>query len=145
MFWKQDWTWSALLQCSTNTPHARIPHNKDSSNQEIVDGLWFLLSAFLHRLCLSNVQLKHSRFDLVFRQSKLHNNFIFGMLYSLSKSRNSFSFIKPVFLKANFDLDNEQFWIKAKLDRNQTLCKAWKRRAKSSSQTEISSWTIILP
>ena len=51
-------------------------------NQHSPSDLSFILLAFLQNTYLSNFGLEYSRSILVFEQSKLLNNFTFGMLYS---------------------------------------------------------------
>ena len=68
--------WSPPLQCLTANIHpARKTESRNSQ--------WLILSALsiLQRLCLLNIEVEDSRSDLVFRQPKLHNNFILGMLF----------------------------------------------------------------
>ena len=47
-----------------------------------------MLLRLLQRSCLLNARLEYSRSDLVFKQLRFRNNFIFGMLYSHTNHSN---------------------------------------------------------
>ena len=61
----RGWTWSAQVQRLTNTRPGRMPNN-------ILNDLSF---------CAFGIGLEFFRSDLVFEQSRLCNNLIFGILY----------------------------------------------------------------
>ena len=52
-------------------------------NRNIFTGLRFVTLAFLQQACLLNAEIEYPRSNLVFKQSILRNDFIFGMLYSV--------------------------------------------------------------
>ena len=57
---------------------AKIPNNTiESKHRQPPEPLAFLQNSFL-----LNAGLEHSKSGLIFEQSRLPNNFIFGMLYS---------------------------------------------------------------
>ena len=49
--------------------------------------LLFMTLILMHQACLLNAGIEYSRSDLVFRQSRLHNNFTFRMLYQQTKNQ----------------------------------------------------------
>ena len=54
---------------------------KQGQNRHIISCTWFVTLVFLQHSCLLSAGLEHSRSNLVFKQPRLHNNLIFGMLY----------------------------------------------------------------
>ena len=54
-------------------------------NQNTLSGMSTVPSVFLQKACMFIVGLEHSRCDLIFKKSRLHHSFIFGMLYWVFK------------------------------------------------------------
>ena len=72
-----------VLQSSINKACILQEYTQLTQNHHNLSGLSLESLEFFQNACVLNAGSEHSRSDHVFEMSRLHKNFIFGMLYWL--------------------------------------------------------------
>ena len=79
---------SGVLQPSVQQTYSLQNFKQKGQNQHINSCTLFVRLAFLQRFCFLNLVFDNSRSDLVSKQSRLRDDFIFRMLYSSGMRRD---------------------------------------------------------